>query len=203
MPRTALILVDLQHDFMPGGALAVAHANEVIPFANALQQDHELVVATQDWHPGDHKSFASQHPGKSPGELIDLNGLPQVLWPDHCVQGTHGARFVEELDTRRIAAIFRKGMDVEVDSYSGFYDNGHRHTTGLAGFLREQGVTHVSVLGVATDYCVKFTVLDARKEKLPVKLLLPACRGVELAPGDIDAAITAMRDAGAEIITDL
>jgi nicotinamidase/pyrazinamidase len=202
-PHTALILVDLQHDFMPGGALAVAHANEVIPLANQLQSRYDLIVATQDWHPAHHKSFASQHPGKQPGELIDLKGLPQVLWPDHCVQGTHGARFVDTLDMRQVAAIFRKGMDPDVDSYSGFFDNGHVHTTGLAGYLREHAISEVHVLGVATDYCVKFTALDALREKFHVKLLLPACRGVELKAGDVDAAVNEMSSQGIEIVRTL
>lgn len=198
--RRALILIDLQYDFMPGGALAVARGDEVVAVANRLMRSHDLVVATQDWHPADHKSFASQHEGKEVGEVIDLDGLPQVMWPDHCVQGTRGARIVEELDTRQIAAIFRKGMDPEIDSYSGFYDNGHRRSTGMAGHLRELGVETLDVMGLATDYCVKYTVLDALEEGFAVNLVLEGCRGVGLGPTDIEQAIEQMRDAGASIV---
>ena len=198
--RRALILIDLQYDFMPGGALAVARGDEVVAVANRLMRSHDLVVATQDWHPADHKSFASQHEGKEVGEVIDLDGLPQVMWPDHCVQGTRGARIVEELDTRQIAAIFRKGMDPEIDSYSGFYDNGHRRSTGMAGHLRELGVETLDVMGLATDYCVKYTVLNALEEGFAVNLVLEGCRGVGLGPTDIEQAIEQMRDAGASIV---
>ncbi len=195
----ALILVDLQVDFMPGGALAVAYADEVIAIANRVSKHYKVVVATQDWHPADHQSFASQHADHGPGELIDLHGLPQVLWPDHCVQGSPGAAFVEELDMSPVCAVFRKGMSPEVDSYSGFHDNGHRRSTGLAGYLRELGIQEVVVMGVATDYCVKFTVLDALKEGFGVELLLAGCRGVELEDGDVERAVEEMRVAGATV----
>src|SRR5690606_13580688 len=136
----ALIIVDLQNDFLPGGALAVPHGDEVIPYINAIQADYDLVVATQDWHPADHGSFASVHPGTQFLETIELNGIPQVLWPDHCVQGTHGAALNERLEQKRIAAIFRKGMDPMVDSYSGFFDNWRLYSTGMEMYLKGKGV---------------------------------------------------------------
>jgi nicotinamidase/pyrazinamidase len=196
----ALILVDIQNDFCPGGALEVPRGDEVVPVANRVQERFDLVVATQDWHPRGHGSFASSHPGRRPGEVIDLHGLPQVLWPDHCVQGSRGAEFHPELATERVAAIFRKGMDPAIDSYSGFFDNGHRKATGLAGFLREHGAKQVHVLGLAADYCVKFTALDARRAGFETFLLVDGTRGVELRAGDVDRAIAEMRDAGVQIV---
>ncbi len=195
----ALILVDLQNDFLPGGALGVPGGDEVIPLANRLMDDFEIIVATQDWHPPDHGSFAANHPGRQIFESIDLHGLPQTLWPVHCVQGTPGAEFAPGLDAGRITRVFRKGTRPEVDSYSGLFDNGRRHSTGLAEWLREQGVTRVTVCGIATDYCVKFTALDAVAEGFEVTLHLPACRGVDLQPGDIAAAVEAMREKGVRI----
>ena len=200
--HVALIWVDLQVDFMPTGMLPVTDGNAVIPLANAYAKDYQMVVATQDWHPADHGSFAANHPWRKPGQVIDLNGLPQVLWPIHCVRGTWGAEFVAGLATEKITKVFRKGTDPEVDSYSGFYDNGHRKSTGMAEWLREQGITQVDVLGVATDYCVKFTVLDALKEGFKVRLLADACRGVNMAPGDSEVAIEEMRVAGADIVNE-
>lgn len=200
--RTALIVVDMQNDFMPGGPLGVAGADTLIPAINAQMTRVDLVVATQDWHPPRHGSFASSHEGRTPGEVIDLHGLPQVMWPDHCVQGTAGAAFVAGLDTDRFAAVIRKGLDPRVDSYSGFADNGQRIRTGLAGLLREQGITHVQVCGVATDYCVRFTAEDAVQAGFQVSLLVDAARGVELQPGDVAAAIAALREAGVSIVTE-
>lgn len=196
----ALILVDIQNDFMPTGALPVGEGDAVVPVANALIPAFDIVVATQDWHPPDHGSFASQHTGKSPGEVIDLHGLDQVLWPDHCVQNSEGAKFVEGLNVEAITKIFPKGTNVEIDSYSGFFDNGHRQDTGLSAWLRERDVNEVFVLGVATDYCVKFTVLDALKEGFDTKLVVDGCRGVEMNAGDVDRAIEEMRGAGATLI---
>lgn len=195
----ALILVDIQNDFVPGGALGVADGDAVVPVANALIDRFDLVVATQDWHPADHGSFASNHAGRTPGELTELDGLPQVLWPDHCVQGTFGAEFVAELDTAKITRVFQKGTDVKIDSYSGFFDNGHRKATGLAEYLREQGVTEVVIVGIATDYCVKWTALDAVGEGFGATVVRDGVRGVELAPGDIDRALQEMAEAGVRI----
>lgn len=197
----ALVLVDLQYDFLPGGALAVAHGDETIAVANQLIPRFDVVVATQDWHPADHRSFAANHPDKRPGDVIELAGLPQVLWPVHCVQGTRGAEFHSALDPAAIAAVFRKGTDPAVDSYSGFFDNGHRATTGLGDWLHGKRITQLYVLGLATDYCVKFTVLDARRLGLDVWLVEDGCRAVELTRGDAERAIAEMRDAGATILT--
>jgi nicotinamidase/pyrazinamidase len=195
----ALVLVDLQYDFMPGGALAVARGDETVAVARAAMPRFDVVVATQDWHPRDHGSFAANHAGKHPGEVIDLHGISQVLWPVHCVQGTRGAELHDELDRARIARVFRKGSDRAVDSYSGFFDNGRRGDTGLHAWLRERGVDHLHVMGLATDYCVKHTVLDARSLGYDVALIADGCRAVDLAPGDGDRAIAAMRDAGVTI----
>jgi nicotinamidase/pyrazinamidase len=158
---TALIIVDVQRDFLPGGALAVPEGDAIIPVLNRLQARYPVVALTQDWHPPDHLSFASNHPGRRPLEVIDLDGIQQVLWPDHCVWNTPGAALADALDTARAAAIFRKGMDRRVDSYSGFFDNGRRHKTGLAEWLRALGVTEVHVAGLAADYCVAYTAADA------------------------------------------
>lgn len=197
----ALVLVDIQNDFLPGGALAVGDGDKVVPVANALSPRFDLVVATQDWHPADHRSFASNHDGRDVGEVIDLNGLPQVLWPNHCVQDTWGAEFAPELDTSRIARVFRKGVDPEIDSYSGFFDNGHRRSTGLGDWLREQGVEEVWVLGLATDYCVKFTALDARHLGFRTVVVEDGCRGVNLAPDDSEKALAALREDGVEVVS--
>ncbi len=195
----ALILVDIQNDFLPGGALAVPQGDEVIAVANALQAKYDLVVATQDWHPAGHKSFASAHPDKKPGEVIELEGLSQVLWPDHCVQQSPGAAFASALDLRKVEKVFQKGTNPSIDSYSGFFDNGHRQSTGLGDWLKARGIDAVSVVGLATDYCIKFTALDARQLGFRTVLYEDAARGVELAPGDVARAIEEMRQAGVEI----
>jgi len=195
----ALILVDIQNDFLPGGALAVPRGDEVVPVANELMTLYGLVVATQDWHPADHRSFASQHAGQRIGEVIELHGLPQVLWPDHCVQGTRGAEFATGLNFANVPHVIRKGTDREVDSYSGFFDNARRHATGLEALLRDQQVEEVHVLGLATDYCVRATALDAADLGFRVTLIARGCRGVELSPGDCQRAIEAMQAAGVEI----
>jgi nicotinamidase/pyrazinamidase len=197
----ALILVDLQYDFCPGGALAVARGDETILVARQLMPRFSTVVATQDWHPLDHGSFATSHPGKQPYERIELAGLPQVLWPPHCVQGARGAELHDALDRSRITEVFRKGTDPTIDSYSGFFDNGHRKSTGMGEWLKARGIAEVVVLGLATDYCVKFTALDARELGLAVTLVSDGCRGVDLAAGDSERAIADMRAAGCTIAT--
>jgi nicotinamidase/pyrazinamidase len=197
----ALILVDIQNDFCPGGALAVSEGDQVVPVANRLARAFELVVATQDWHPPDHGSFAANHDGKEPGQVIDLDGLQQVLWPVHCVQGSDGAAFRADLATDQITRVFQKGTDPTIDSYSGFFDNGHRKSTGLADYLKENGVDKVYVLGLATDYCVKFTALDAQDQGFDTYLVEDGCRGVELADGDVERAIDEMREAGVTIVS--
>ncbi|MEO5915950.1 MAG: bifunctional nicotinamidase/pyrazinamidase [Luteolibacter sp.] len=195
----ALLLIDIQNDFLPGGALAVSGGDEIIPIVNTLMPRFEMIVATQDWHPADHGSFAANHPGRNVFEPADLHGLPQTLWPVHCVQNTGGALFAPALETRRIARVFPKGTDARIDSYSGFFDNGHRGDTGLAAWLRDQGVTELTLCGLATDYCVKFTALDALECAFKVNLHLPACRGVDLQAGDCEKAVTEMRERGAVI----
>ena len=157
----ALIMVDLQNDFVPGGALSVPNGDQVIPIANQLQRDYSLVVATQDWHPPDHGSFAVNHKGRKPGDRVILDGIEQILWPMHCVQDTPGAEFVPALDRTRIAQVFKKGIDPRIDSYSAFFDNAHRRATGLGDYLKEQSVTDVYLLGLALDYCVKFSARRA------------------------------------------
>ena len=196
-----LIVVDVQNDFCPGGALAVRDGDHVVPVINDLLPRFDLVVATQDWHPAEHKSFASNHEGKQPGQIIDLDGLTQVLWPDHCVQNTPGADFVDALNTQGLQRIFQKGTDLEVDSYSGFFDNGHRHSTGLGEYLTERGVSGVYVVGLATDYCVKFTALDAQNLGFKTFVIEDACRGVELHEGDVRRALDDMRAAGVTILS--
>ena len=196
----ALIVVDVQNDFLPGGALAVPGGDAVIPVANRMIPLFPLVVATQDWHPPDHRSFASQHPGQTIGDRISLNGLDQILWPDHCVQNSTGAAFPSALQTDTIDRILPKGTDPEIDSYSGFFDNGHRKATGLEAFLREQEVRQVFILGLATDYCVKWTALDARKLGFEVFLIQDGCRGVNLHPEDVSHALQEMQTAGVQFI---
>jgi nicotinamidase/pyrazinamidase len=196
----ALVLVDLQYDFMPGGALAVRRGDETVVVANRVMPAFDDVVATQDWHPADHGSFAVNHPGTAPYQTIDLFGLPQVLWPAHCVQGTHGAELHAALDRSRISHVVRKGTDPTVDSYSGFFDNGKRKATGLATWLRGRGIDKLTILGLATDYCVKFTALDARALGFHVELVADGCRAVELEPGDGERAISEMRAAGVQVV---
>ena len=196
----ALILVDIQNDFLPGGALAVPDGDAVIPIANKVQASFPIVVATQDWHPANHGSFAASHPGKRVFERIDLNGLAQTLWPTHCVQNTPGATLAAKLKQDRIARIFQKGTDPAIDSYSGLFDNGHRKSTGLGEWLKEKGVEEVFVCGLATDYCVKFTALDAAQSGFKTSLIEDASRGVNLGPDDVKNALTEMRKAGVSIV---
>lgn len=202
--KNVFILVDIQNDFLPGGALAVPRGDRVIPIANQWMGKRgffDQVIATQDWHPQNHKSFASNHVGKSPGEVIDLNGIQQVLWPDHCVQGTKGAELSELLDRSKIDRIFQKGKNPDVDSYSGFFDNDHKSSTGLGEYLKKLGANHVYIMGLATDYCVKFSVLDCLKLGFKTSLIESGCAGIDLNPGDIKRAINEMRAAGAEILS--
>ena len=178
--NSAFILVDIQNDFCPGGSLAVREGDRVVPVVNELQKHFDLIVATKDWHPAGHSSFAS-------------------LWPPHCVQETAGAEFVAGLDTSRIARVFLKGTDIEIDSYSGFFDNEHRRATGLGDYLKERGVTDVFIAGLATDYCVKFTALDAVALGFKTSVVVDACRGVEVNEGDTARALEEMRAAGVNI----
>jgi nicotinamidase/pyrazinamidase len=201
--KRALLLIDIQNDFLPGGALAVGRGDEVIPVANRLQAASglwDVVAMTQDWHPPSHQSFAVHHAGRSPGEVIELHGLQQVLWPVHCVQGSEGAEFAAALDTARVMHVSRKGTDPEVDSYSGFFDNGRRHATDLEAFLRDRGVGEVYVCGLATDYCVKWTALDAAALGFTTHVVVDGCRGVGLSPDDVPKALEEMRAAGVTLV---
>ncbi len=194
-----LVLVDLQNDFCFGGKLAVPEGEQVVAVANALMKQCDLVVATRDWHPANHGSFANNHPGKKIGECIQLAGLEQILWPSHCVQNTFGAEFHSDVATNGIDEVFFKGTDPMVDSYSGFFDNQHRNATGLEAYLKEQGVTAITIAGLATDYCVKFTVLDALDLGFEVAVVSDGCRAVNVQPGDGEKAIAEMVAKGAKV----
>ena len=198
--KRALVIVDVQNDFIPGGALPTRGGDEVVPVINRLQPLFEHVIATQDWHPASHGSFASNHPGHAPGDVVDLNGLQQILWPDHCVQGSRGAEFHPDLNMSRIEKIVQKGTDPAIDSYSTFFDNGRRKSTGLEDYLREMGVTDVYLAGLATDYCVLWSGRDAVDLGFRTHVIRDGCRGVELKPGDIDRAFAEMRDLGIEVL---
>ncbi|SDK41321.1 nicotinamidase/pyrazinamidase [Catalinimonas alkaloidigena] len=199
--KKALIIVDIQYDFLPGGALAVTKGDQVISIINRLQPHFDLVVATQDWHPADHGSFAANHADKHPGEVIDLHGLSQVLWPVHCVQHSEGAALAQELDQEPIQEVFQKGTDPTIDSYSGFYDNGHRKATGLTDYLKSKGVTDLYLTGLAADYCVKFTALDAVRDGFKAHLITDATRGVNLQPDDTEKALAELKAKGVELLT--
>lgn len=199
----ALLLVDIQNGFCPGGHLPVAHGDEIVPVANRLIEDggYDVVTASQDWHPANHGSFASQHPGKKPFDMGELSGQPQVMWPDHCVQGTPDAEFHPDLDIEAVDYIQQKGENPAVDSYSAFRDNDQAAVTGLAGYLRAQQVTELDVCGLATDYCVKFSALDAL-EMLPgvkVRFIEDASRGID--PEGVRTAIAEMKAKGVGIVT--
>ncbi len=198
--KKALILTDIQNDFLPGGALAVPEGDAVIPVANRLQEVFPLVLATQDWHPANHLSFAVNHPGKKEYEQIDLYGLKQTLWPPHCVQGTTGAAFSPALNQTKIHKVFQKGTDPTIDSYSGFFDNGHRKATGMGDWLKEHGIEQVYLCGLATDYCVKFSALDAVRLGFRTFLIPDACRGINLQPEDSAEAVKEMQRAGVTVV---
>ncbi|MFZ6052458.1 bifunctional nicotinamidase/pyrazinamidase [Halocola ammonii] len=174
-----LLIVDVQNDFTPGGSLEVPNGDKVVPVINEIQSEYDLVIATQDWHPEDHKSFASNHKGKKQFEKIEWKGLEQILWPDHCVQGSRGSEFHPDLHTNRIEAIFRKGMDPDIDSYSGFYDNGHKKSTGLTGYLKEREVDELHICGLAGDVCVYFTLSDAISEGFKTTLIENGTRALD------------------------
>lgn len=174
-----LIIIDLQNDFLPGGSLAVAGGDEIIDPINNIQKDYSLVVASQDWHPPGHMSFASSHSDYEVFDVISYQGIEQVLWPDHCVQGSYGAQFSSLLDDSRVEAIFRKGTDPEIDSYSAFFDNGRKKNTGLHGYLQDKGVTGLVVCGLAEDFCVYFTAMDALDLGYEVKVLDFASRAID------------------------
>jgi nicotinamidase/pyrazinamidase len=192
----SLIIVDMQNDFMPGGALAVPGADELVEPINRLMGRFPLVVASRDRHPPEHTSFASNHEGRDPGEVVEVEGMRQMLWPDHCVADTEGAEFVSGLDLDGIDHVVLKGTDPRYDSYSTFFDNGHEHSTGLDAFLKSKAVTAVWIVGVATEVCIRFTALDAIRCGYETHLVRDLCRGVEMQEGDIAGALAQMEDAG-------
>lgn len=196
----ALVLVDIQNDFLPGGALAVKEGNAILPVVNQLlNKPFDVIVASKDWHPPNHGSFAATH-HKKPGEHVILEGLDQILWPTHCVQDTHGAEFASGWSSHKVHEVFCKGTDRKVDSYSTFYDNGHLRTTGLEAYLKGKGVTDLYVAGLATDYCVKYSVLDALNMGFHVYVVRDAVRGVNLSPNDSQEALEEMQKKGAHLI---
>ena len=195
-----LIVVDIQNDFLPEGSLAVTDGDHIISIVNALMKYFDFVVATQDWHPIDHESFASRHPNKKPGDNIILHGLDQVLWPDHCIQQTTGAEFSDRLDISQFNKIFQKGTDIHIDSYSGFFDNGKKKDTGLHDYLIKKGVDEVFIVGLATDYCVKFTAIDAVELGFKTNVIADATKAVDLIAGDFDRSLEEMRSKKINII---
>ncbi len=196
----ALILVDVQIDFSPSGALPVAEGDQIIPVINQLIPSFEHVIATKDWHPVGHASFASTN-NTQVGEVINLNGIPQVMWPDHCVQNTLGSEFIPGLNVEAITHVIHKGTNIEIDSYSGFFDNQRLQATGLGEYLNSKGIIDVYLVGLATDYCVKFTALDALSLGFNTFVVQDACRGVEMAEGDVNSALTQMKQAGCKLVS--
>ena len=191
----ALIVIDPQNDFCPGGALAVAGGDEIMPMINAMMDDFDLVVLTQDWHPAGHSSFASSHDGADPFTVTEMPYGPQVLWPDHCVQGSNGAAFHPRLDQTRADMIIRKGYNPAIDSYSAFFENDQKTPTGLEGYLRTRGITKLTMVGLALDFCVNFSAVDAAKLGFDVEVRLDLCRAIDL-DGSLSAAREAMTAAG-------
>lgn len=194
-----LLIIDVQNDFCHGGALAVPDGDAVVATINLLAQQFDNIVATQDWHPARHSSFASVHQGRSPLEQIEMPYGPQTLWPDHCIQGSNGAQFHPQLATNAIQNVIRKGFRLPIDSYSAFYENDHSTTTGLSGYLKERGINRVFCVGLALDFCVRFSAEDARKEGFETVVVEQACRGIDI-DGSVDAAKRAMSDAGVQLI---
>ncbi|MGD9912757.1 MAG: bifunctional nicotinamidase/pyrazinamidase [Rhizobiaceae bacterium] len=199
MADTALIVIDVQNDFCPGGALAVAGGDEVVPIINRIAAGFEHVLLTQDWHPAGHSSFASTHPGRQPFETVDMPYGPQTLWPDHCIQGSAGAEFHPGLDRTRAELVIRKGFRPAIDSYSAFFENDHSTPTGLAGYLRERGIGSITLAGLATDFCVAFSALDAVRQGFATTVRLDACRGIDLG-GSVAAMLAKMQDAGVRLV---
>ena len=194
----ALIVIDVQNDFCPGGALAVTGGDEIVTGINALMDEFAAVILTQDWHPAGHSSFASTHPGKAPFEMAQMPYGPQVLWPDHCVQGTLGADFHPDLNSNRADMIVRKGFRPAIDSYSAFFENDHETPTGLHGYLQERGISKLTMVGLATDFCVNFSAVDAAKLGYDVLLREGLCRAIDM-DGSLEAAMDGMRDVGVRI----
>jgi nicotinamidase/pyrazinamidase len=197
----ALLVVDMENDFMPGGALGIKGGDEIVPLINELIPKFLLVVASKDWHPPNHCSFASSHPGKKVGDVITIEGVPQILWPVHCVRNTLGAEFTPELDREDFAAIFYKGTDSSIDSYSAFYDNARKKSTGLTEFLKSRNVTEIYIAGLTTEYCVCYSALDAMEEGFQVTIILDACRGINLHPHDVEEGLAKVTAKGGRIIS--
>lgn len=195
----ALLIIDMQKDFMPGGPLGAKDADALVPIINDLMKQFPLVIATKDWHPKNHKSFAENHPGKKVGDHIDLDGVDQILWPAHCVQETLGSEFTKGLNTKKIDQIIYKGTDPNIDSYSAFFDNARKKKTNLASYLKEKGVDQISICGVATDYCVLYSVLDALDLGFKVTLIQDGCKAINLKEDDEKRAIATMQQMGALI----
>lgn len=198
--KKALIMVDLQNDFCQGGSLAANEADAVIPIANQLQPHFDIVIATQDWHPRNHVSFAVNHPGYAVGESIIAEGISQVLWPAHCIQESEGAKLHPRLQTERVNTIIHKGVEANIDSYSAFFDNGHKRSTGLEAYLRQEQIDEVYIMGLVTDYCVKYSTLDATQLGFAVYVIEDACRAADLTPGDGARALAEMQASGAKVI---
>ncbi|MFV0514423.1 MAG: bifunctional nicotinamidase/pyrazinamidase [Jhaorihella sp.] len=194
----ALIVIDVQHDFCPGGALAVPDGDAVVAPINAMMGDFDVVILTQDWHPRGHSSFASAHAGKAPYDMLEMPYGPQVLWPDHCVQGTQGAAFHARLDTDPADLVIRKGFNQSIDSYSAFFENDRTTPTGLEGYLRTRGIARLTLAGLATDFCVHFSAVDAARLGFDVTVRMDACRAIDL-DGSLAAAVAAMQDAGVRL----
>ena len=197
--KRALLVIDVQNDFCPGGSLAVDHGDEVVVVINALMPRFAVVVATQDWHPPDHVSFASSHAGHKPLDVVQAGRIEQVLWPDHCVQGTAGAELHPRLEAARIGMLLRKGMRSGLDSYSAFFENDHVSDTGLQHYLRGLGISEVVLCGLATDYCVLASAMDARRAGFEVTVVSDACRGVDFPRGSVQKAVETMRGAGVRV----
>ncbi|MGJ8616811.1 MAG: bifunctional nicotinamidase/pyrazinamidase [Sulfitobacter sp.] len=195
----ALIVIDVQNDFCPGGALAVPEGDAIVQGINAMMPDYDAVILTQDWHPAGHSSFASAHDGKSPYDMVDMPYGPQVLWPDHCIQGSLGAKFHMELQQDRADLIIRKGYNPAIDSYSAFFENDHKTPTGLEGYLRTRGITKLTLVGLALDFCVNYSAVDAAKLGFDVAVHRDLCRAIDL-DGSLKVAMTGMQDAGVQII---
>jgi len=197
--RDILIIVDVQNDFCPGGALAVPEGDQIVPAVNRLAAKFAHVVLIQDWHPPSHASFASSHPGRQPFDTIDLSYGRQVLWPDHCVQGTAGAAFHPGLDAPHAELVLRKGFRTEIDSYSAFFENDRRTPTGLAGYLKERGFERITVCGLATDFCVFYSAMDGHQSGFEVTVVTDACRGIDV-DGSLQGAMRAMTEAGVALL---
>ena len=199
--RDVLLIVDIQNDFCPGGSLAVPLGDEIVPVVNRLAADFPHVILTQDWHPRGHTSFASSHPGKQPFDTVEASYGQQILWPDHCVQGTKGAAFHPNLDAPHAELIVRKGFRTAIDSYSAFRENDRLTPTGLAGYLRERGFERLSLCGLATDFCVFFSAIDGREAGFEVTVVVKACRGIDV-DGSLSRAMRSMSEAGVTVLSD-